>query len=422
MKKLLHFTILLISTFVFSQENWNYLPIEITNNYHGAIYTIDENIVHVVSDDGVFYKTENGGETWTQFDSSAQEFFFDLAFDGLNNGYAVGGNGNILKTGNGGETWNTINSGTTEALVSVAVNAQNSIWVVGDNGTVLHSIDGGNSWTSNNTLTIENLNDVKFKDESIGYIVGDNGTLLYTENAGNNWEELAIPATDDLSALSINGDFIYLLSGYANSFFSDYGFSGIEIYKSNNNVTWAHSPIDDFLSGASDLYFLNDDLGYMVASDALLCDCCYVYIDKTIDSGVTWTDSYYEETNAANCNANVGYADIIFPSEDVGYVLLGSRVLKTPYETAGVEDFNKSGVFTIYPNPTVNSKFNLQIDISDFEGISIEILDINGKRIFTETSLKKNNSISLPNISEGIYFINLLKNRNIVGNHKLILR
>src|SRR5690554_345271 len=81
--------------FAFSQENWDYLPIEISNNRHGAIYPIDENVVHIVSDHGKFYKTIDGGETWTEFDSGINEPFFDLAFDGTMYGYAVGGNGKI---------------------------------------------------------------------------------------------------------------------------------------------------------------------------------------------------------------------------------------------------------------------------------------------------------------------------------------
>ncbi len=52
MKKLLLFTILLYSIVGFSQEDWGYLPIELTSNVHGAICPIDENVVHVVSDYG----------------------------------------------------------------------------------------------------------------------------------------------------------------------------------------------------------------------------------------------------------------------------------------------------------------------------------------------------------------------------------
>lgn len=418
MKKLLLFTIVLCSTFGFSQENWDYLPIEITNNYHGAICPIDENTVHVVSDYGKFYKTVDGGESWSQFDSGVNEFFFDLTFDEPNNGYAVGDNGKILKTSNAGQTWSELSSGTTEALVSIDVNAANSIWTVGDNGTVLHSTDGGNSWVLDSSLTTENLNDIKFLNETIGYIAGDNGLLLYTQNGGNNWEQLTIPSTDDLFALSLDENNIYLLSGYAD-FVTEYGFSGNQLYMSSNNIDWAFNDLNTLSAGPADMFFSSENLGYAINSAATVSGICFVVIEKTTDSGETWSDSYYEETSTT-CHTNEGYGKIIFPTEDVGFVLLGQYILKTPYETASIEDFNENNIFKIYPNPTVNGKFNLQIDISDMKGISIEILNINGRKLFAQNDLKKNNIISILNISEGIYFLNLVKNGKILTSRKLV--
>ncbi|MCB0455081.1 MAG: T9SS type A sorting domain-containing protein [Aequorivita sp.] len=52
--------------------------------------------------------------------------------------------------------------------------------------------------------------------------------------------------------------------------------------------------------------------------------------------------------------------------------------------------------------------------------MSIEIVDVNGKKLFAQTDLKQNNNISLPNLSEGIYFVNLLKKGKIVAIKKLI--
>src|SRR5690606_9532671 len=127
-----------------------------------------------------------------------------------------------------------------------------------------------------------------------------------------------------------------------------------------------------------------------------------------------------EETNAANCHANVGYADIAFATGEIGYALLGRYILKTPYETASIEDFNKSNSFTIYPNPTANGNFNLKFEVSDLEEISIEIVDVNGKKLFAQTDLKKDNNISIPALSEGVYFVKLLKNGKMITAEKLL--
>jgi len=168
------------------------------------------------------------------------------------------------------------------------------------------------------------------------------------------------------------------------------------------------------------MQFLTDDIGYMLTSNALLCDCCYVLIDKTIDGGTTWIESLNEETNAANCHANVGYADIEFTPGEIGYALLGRFILKTPYETASIEDFNKSNSFTMYPNPTANGNFNLKFDVSNLEGVSIEIVDVNGRNLYSQTDLEKDNNISIPALSEGIYFVNLLNNGKMIAAQKLL--
>src|SRR5690606_9340240 len=249
--------------------------------------------------------------------------------------YAVGDNGKILKTSNAGQTWSALSSGTTEALVSVDVNAENSIWTVGDNGSVLHSTDGGNSWVLDSSLTTENLNEIKFKNENIGYIAGGNGSLFYTENGGTNWSQIAIPTTADLSSISITESNIQLLAGWAGG--DGYTFEGNQVYRTNDNENWEEYYIEDFLTGATAMQFLTDDIVYMITSNALMCDCCYVLIDKTIDGGTTWTESLNEETNAANCHANIGYADIGFATAEIGYALLGRFILKTPYETASIE-------------------------------------------------------------------------------------
>jgi hypothetical protein len=317
------------------------------------------------------------------------------------------------------DLWTELNSGTTEALISVAVNAPNSIWAVGDNGTILHSIDGGNTWTLNSSLTTERLNSVKFKDENIGYIAGNNGLLLYTENGGIDWEQLTIPTTDDLFSINITENYLFLMVGSTNVF-DDYCYSGYQVFRSDNNIDWTKYFLNQEDIAPSDLFLQDDEVGFTINSAAMLCDCCFVWIEKTLNSGENWDYSLNEETNAANCHANEGYADIKFASEDIGYVLLGPYILKTPYETAGVTDFSKNNSFKIYPNPTANGKFNLQFDTKDTGGLSIEILNLNGKKLFAKSVLKKNNTFNISNISKGIYFVKLLKEGKMVASRKLI--
>jgi hypothetical protein len=104
----------------------------------------------------------------------------------------------------------------------------------------------------------------------------------------------------------------------------------------------------------------------------------------------------------------------------VGYALLGRTIFKSPYQSAGIEDFNKNNSFTIYPNPTMSGSFNLNFNISEIDGISVEVVDVNGRKLFEQTDLKKDNNFSIPNLSEGIYFVKLLKDGKMIAAEKLL--
>lgn len=418
MKPFLLLTVAVVSTFAaFSQENWDYLNFE-ASNARGAICPLTEELVHVVTDNGIFYKTVDGGINWTEFDSSIDGIFLDLEFDDSNTGFAVGSEGKIMKTANAGQEWNPLISGTAEDLVSVAVNAPNSIWAVGENGTILHSTNGGDTWVLDNSVANERFNSIKFKDENIGYIAGNNGILLYTSNGGTDWETLNVGTTDDLFSLSITETYTsFLAGGYA----EDFRRYGNIVYKTVNNIDWEQFSLIGSLGGVSDMDFQNDTLGFEISSQMCLCNECYVKINKSIDGGENWIESLDETTNAANCNANLGYADIAFASEEVGYVLLGGRILKTPHEwTASAEDFDKNKLFTVFPNPTLNGNFNLKLSTPDTNGLSLEIMDLNGKLLMVKNELTEQNIINISHFNSGIYFIKLMKNGTMVGSRKLV--
>ncbi|MBK5212380.1 MAG: T9SS type A sorting domain-containing protein [Flavobacteriaceae bacterium] len=416
MKTLLLLTLGFFSAIGFSQVESSVLDIVFPNNSHGALYALNEDIVNVVTDDGIFYRTTDGGLTWSDYDSGVDEDFFDMTFQDNLVGFAVGTNGSILKTTDGGQTWVSINSGTSEILTSIAVNIENSIWIGGSNGTLLHSIDGGINWQMNNSVTPETIHSIKFKDENIGYFAGNNGTLFYTLNTGTDWESINTGTNDDLFSISITDSYVHLLSGTAEDFFyrAEYRFL---IYYTTQYVSYH---MDGFLGeGVGGLFFKEDLVGYRISAEACLCDICTLQIDKTEDF-FTWNPELSYNTNAANCIASAYFGKMVFASDEVTYLLYGKRIFKANGDFVNTDDFNKNNAFTIYPNPSTNGKFNLKINSTNTQGLSLEVIDIAGKKIYAENDLKENNTISLPNISEGIYFIKLLKDGKMVANQKLI--
>lgn len=77
----------------------------------------------------------------------------------------------------------------------------------------------------------------------------------------------------------------------------------------------------------------------------------------------------------------------------------------------------ETNTFQMYPNPATgntlqfNTKNNQTID-------SVTIIDINGRNIFTSTTIL-NNQLSIQNIKQGIYFVKI-ESENKTSIHKLI--
>lgn len=141
---------------------------------------------------------------------------------------------------------------------------------------VLHSQGGGSTWESL-IITDEYLNDIAFRDNE-AYIVGNNGTLFYSSDAGSHWMEQDIPVNTDFFALSMNSTKTYFLSGST----QDYGNQGYEVYHTIDNNAWTSSWIEGFLGGGvQDLVFVGEQLGFTVASEMGLCDCCF-FVRKDI--------------------------------------------------------------------------------------------------------------------------------------------
>lgn len=427
MKQFLLFAVVFFSiTCSYSQNGpeWHYVHYFDTNNTYGAISAIDQNIIYVMLDNGMFYKSTDGGLSWADYSTGVTENVYDMAFLDNNQGLAVLSAGTILKTTDGGLTWTSITSGTTDDLLSVEIISQNSIWIVGKNGTILHSTDLGNSWTMDGSLTSKRLNSVRFRNANEGYIAGNNGVLLHTTDGGGNWSAVSLSTIDDLFSLSLTENNTYLLAGTVNS--SYHSFTAFQ----NDGANWTSYGISAQGGlGVSSLYFYNDNHGFYGEAAFTLCSCSFFYI-HSIDSVQNHSLGYCGEDG----DISHAYSDIAFVDENVGYALSGEILFKTsnggtgwsqnpycdflPGENYAVEEF-KLSAFSIYPNPSQGNKIKIEFENAGFGSFSVEIFDINGKQILYLEKMTKN-SIDISALETGIYFLKILKNGKTIGSEKLI--
>lgn len=405
-----------------AQENWNFLPVDLPASRNGHIIALDDNIVYVIVDNGLFYKTTDGGNNWDHSDSEVRNSFYDMAFYNSNIGYAVGDQGSVIKTVDAGSEWISLDTGTDLILKSVAINSLNSIWAVGHDGIIIHSEDGGESWAENNSLTDKDLHAIRFKSENEGYIAGKDGVLFYTNDAGTTWENMNPGTNNDLFGILFIENTTILLGGEIMEYSPGYfDVMGEYIYQSEDGTNFTEIHIGIYMPYWSHLTFVNLDIAFSVGSFDALCECCFIHIDKSTNGGLLWENNYTKRIENSEGSCNAGYARMTFPSPDTGYILLGSKILKTPYtSTAGIDNRENLKSFTIYPNPVTEGKFRINYNNSTETGI--RITDILGKQIHYENLKTQNHEIDLSRFSGGIYFVDLLQNGNPVGSHKLILQ
>ena len=419
------FAAFFITTQFFSQNGWEYQVINSgNNNQFAAICAIDENLVHIILDDGIFLKSTDGGLNWLEYNAGVSEYFFDMVFYNNDIGFAVGANGSIIKTINGGEDWTLLSSGTSNDLFSISIPSLNSIWIAGDNGTVLNSINQGDTWTLYDTISNEKLNSISFRDTDIGFVAGNNGALFHTQNGGVLWEESNISTTDDLFSISTTENSSFLLAGYVDEY---YAYTANTGFKTNDIVNWEEFFIPIKTIGPSKIFFYDDYIGFSAVSTCLLCECCFLEIEKTSDSGINWESSCNFETSATDL-LTLNYQDIDFATNEIGYVLSGSLLLKTidggtsTDIILNVNDFAlQNNQFTLYPNPSNNSTFNIDFSNINTDHLSIDIFDIQGKKIVSENNLTNKTSIDISGFNKGVYFIRLIENGIMIDSQKLIV-
>jgi photosystem II stability/assembly factor-like uncharacterized protein len=193
------------------------------NEWCGSVYFVSKNVGYSTADNGKIYKTADGGQHWTLYDTKTSMPLNGTFFLNEKIGYTFGGKANcspypctvpgsiMFKTSNSGKTWARQSIPYTwSELNSAHFFSENSGIVVGL-GLCVKTTNGGNTWDS---LTIgnNNISKVSFKSQKIGYSLDLMGGLFKTEDAGQSWGIVTITEN------RMTSDFCFVSEsiGYAN--------------------------------------------------------------------------------------------------------------------------------------------------------------------------------------------------------------
>jgi len=174
-------------------------PSELLGFYWGC-YFVDENNGILVGggciNNQTFYKTTNGGISWTKFEGNVPGSGLTdvILYDKNGLGYAVS-SGLIWRTLNGGGTWEVFSNSGTKVWQEELTNINNS-FLLPYSGIDCQGWgpDGGARFTTNNGLTWNDFNTGKNMFGSFlinqyeGWVCGNDRNVYFTSDGGKNWE------------------------------------------------------------------------------------------------------------------------------------------------------------------------------------------------------------------------------------------
>lgn len=395
------FSILLI-LFTLNQSIAQWVEIDLnTSETLNQIYFINNDSGYIVGNNGLLFRTTDGGDNWIQINTNVSHNLFNISFANETIGFING-----LKTTDGGLTW-TIQPASEKFGLIHALDENNLIAVLDEAfsfyGDIYKSSDGGESWeiiANPIAPSTGAYTDVCFINDDLGYLSAWYfGHLVKTIDGGDNWTEIIIDEVDGLSFSNDDFRSVYF-------FTEDLGLvahqNGI-LKTSDGGNTWSEIKPEEL----SESFQPESIIALSTANYILVGGFPNVELEKiyeTSDGGITWIESVntQEALFDVNCTMTNCFA-----------VGTNGKVYKKENIVSSVLDNIDHPALNIYPNPTKDI-LSIETNLSLME---ISILNTNGKLIYTSFEYK--DKIDISYLHPGIYFIKVISD-NGVSTKKII--
>lgn len=321
-----------------------------------SISTSDGINVIAVGDNGLVFRTSNGGNSWSQNIYGSESFKSVTTIN--NNVWISGTNGKLFKTFKTNSPLNEVQLTTTKTLKSIHFVNDLLGFTCGEDGQLFRTTNGGSFWAAFNagiSLTSD-LNSVHFKDENNGVAVGEAGSVYITTNSGVTWTSLNAGTTRNLlkvlylnDGIVISGEWGTLLTrvgvnwnsipvrnitdirGITGTSLNNLricgggGFIRNNLNGSNNFFNFEKNPM---LANLVDIVYYDDNIGFAVSS-------LNKAIIRTTDGGQSWslpsgtTMSFNWQLKLAASN---GIGNNLCPhptNRDAAFVVYGLNVFRS---------------------------------------------------------------------------------------------
>jgi len=404
--------LLLLSTnIILAQYSWSPLT-SIPANTNGPrfddVFFLNENLGWAANGGlGEVYKTTDGGANWTvQANNTilgSSHYFRNIEFLNSNIGFLGTLNNKFYKTINGGTTWTQVTNivPNPPAICGLDCVGTSTIYGCGayfSPAYVIKSTNSGATWQYINMSAYANaLVEVLFVDENTGYVAGNNNSgavILKTTNGGTTWTTIYNG--------TIPGEYVWklqILASNPNVFFGSIESvapnSGKMIKSTNSGTTWTSKNFPDVDVQA--IGFVTENQGWMGGHNSGFY--------QTLDGGNTWTNT----TIGSNLNRIFFIGNTAYASGTTIYKMSNS-LSNGDFQEADRIPLN----VRVAPNP-IKEKLNLEIDFLGTDHLLLGLYSIDGKLIKQwkpeeiTTSGTKKYTFDFP-YPKGVYILNLHTN------------
>ncbi|MBN2426571.1 MAG: lamin tail domain-containing protein [Calditrichaceae bacterium] len=237
----------------------------------------NDNLITASGMNGYIIKTEPDGENWNNINIPTGNHADIMDFTDEQTGYVFAGNGQWFKTGDGGNSWTPILEWPNIHIEGLAVPSVNKIVTGGWGGAMSISDDGGFYFPyPDNSLSkcVNSISNMSFYDDKNGLAGSYVGELYRTADGGINWTKIENPMADVKKKIN---DIYYV----TDQILFAGGTSGNIIKSENGGLSWVSVP----KSGLG----INEVYAFMAVSDSQVIACA----KGMILLSTTQLDSFY---------------------------------------------------------------------------------------------------------------------------------
>lgn len=417
---LLFLSLVFANTISFAQSSWHSIQGIPPSWRIDDISFIDSTRGWMCVSDYNVYKTINGGNTWSAIAPvsgfvRATEFINDsIGFIGKLKD--TGTSQLFFRTADGGYTWTCIDSllplGTLDVGLCGISHYNNTVLAVSaysGASQLFISTDAGLSWTSKNFDSLAyGLVDV-FMIDSVNWLIsgqsdnlsGYKATILKTTDGGNTWTRVAISSEYNTYCWKM----FFLPSGIGYAAIED--FDDALFFKT---VDWGNTWQEIFIGNAGNNFdlggigFLNDTLGWITPQHSF-------GMFETANGGATWAFSNF----GANMNRFVKLnATDMIASGEIIYKYSNVTGIQNPV----VSSAKKIHSVEISPNP-VSKTLTVRLKLGSSTMMLLDLLEPNGKNIrqverkfFTKGEYQF--TLDAGRLNPGTYLIHMRTNEDFI--------